>query len=198
MTKEIAVKFQSTHSRGVRQGTYIVVEYNDENFNPRTHGECDEEQEQAAAFFGISIHALTGSATIFSAFFCALITIFQSTHSRGVRLDEGGKQKSITINFNPRTHGECDQLVKCSNSTSHEFQSTHSRGVRRTNRAFIIIRFYYFNPRTHGECDVLLIRKCLLLIHISIHALTGSATKTICQSFHYTLISIHALTGSAT
>ena len=55
--------FQSTHSRGVRHRTYIAVP-RDIYFNPRTHGECDGAlQAENQKAIGISIHALTGSAT---------------------------------------------------------------------------------------------------------------------------------------
>ena len=57
-----------------------------DNFNPRTHGECDIVDEcQVLWNARISIHALTGSATL--------------------ALDTGVK---LIDNFNPRTHGECD------------------------------------------------------------------------------------------
>ena len=100
------------------------------DFNPRTHEECD-----ASWLLGYS-----------RAF------LFQSTHSRGVRLWS---------------------VLRCQNIK--EFQSTHSRGVRRyrwremkpeeiisihalTRSATVpIVRLpvcrCYFNPRTHEECD---------------------------------------------
>ncbi len=101
---------------------------------------------------------------------------FQSTHSRGVRqiytcypwtldvisihaLTGSATRDSIELNsiltdFNPRTHGECDKFTLAILGPSMSFQSTHSRGVR---------QIYTCYPWT---LDV-----------ISIHALTGSATR---------------------
>ena len=76
-------------------------------FNPRTHEECDVE---GGIYFGlgpsVSIHALTRSATKFKSQRLSF-TMFQSTHSRGVRLPEAKAYEALK-----------------------EFQSTHSRGVR--------------------------------------------------------------------
>ena len=101
------------------------------HFNPRTHEECD------CLFFLtastpnlISIHALTRSAThsfrsrfrILSNFnprtheecddyestFFDFPDLFQSTHSRGVRLSLAFLHNAAFPNFNPRTHEECD------------------------------------------------------------------------------------------
>ncbi len=55
--------------------------------------------------------------------------VFQSTHSRGVRLSPPLTIVNY-IHFNPRTHEECDGL-----------RSGWSNWVRK------------FNPRTHEECD---------------------------------------------
>ena len=101
-------------------------------FNPRTHGECDQVlllQNFVQLWFQsthsrgvrhqglwsckltrlISIHALTGSATLYA--FVSSVVFF---------------------NFNPRTHGECDKDRQKKNGAIYRFQSTHSRGVRRT------------------------------------------------------------------
>ena len=144
--------------------------------------------------------------------------MFQSTHSRGVRLLDGGLQKwkdvfqsthsrgvrpfSVFINwyfycFNPRTHEECDGSTLDDPGNHVRFQSTHSRGVRHlhTLPARLLL---CFNPRTHEECDVQWLRKCNCQAHVSIHALTRSAT--FCYLFVYrgSNVSIHALTRSAT
>ena len=79
-------RFQSTHSRGVRQllARWLLA---DRCFNPRTHEECD----------------------IVDDIDDAEICKFQSTHSRGVRhdpLEKRDRQRS----FNPRTHEECDTI----------------------------------------------------------------------------------------
>ena len=128
--------------------------------------------------FDISIHALTGSATF------------------PLYLD-----LDCVLNFNPRTHGECDHSVYTDKRWSVVFQSTHSRGVRpqiinptgslasyfnpRTHGECDLLPWYlggagikHFNPRTHGECDEDTKKKTQQLLFISIHALTGSATKS--------------------
>ncbi len=127
----------------------------------------------------ISIHALTRSATC------------------------GGLALSFTaLNFNPRTHKECDLPQLHSLLFPEKFQSTHSQGVRRnsiyTNIIASIIsihaltrsatldligqdyKAYHFNPRTHKECDGNAIAKWAVS-KISIHALTRSATSNVLQ-----------------
>ena len=54
--------FQSTHSHGVRPKILPANEMIDD-FNPRTHMECDKVASAAKKAFNISIHALTWSAT---------------------------------------------------------------------------------------------------------------------------------------
>ena len=145
----------------------------------------------------ISIHALTGSATYIMTIFSGSTSLFQSTHPRGVRL---------------RTCLERSNLKR--------FQSTHPRGVRpdvyEDFEEFLDISIHApargatyawnewarrgrnFNPRTHGECDPQDPQGSQDTLHISIHALTGSATKSASGKFLSIIISIHALTGSAT
>ena len=98
--------FQSTHSRGVRRRSRVCFSRRI-YFNPRTHEECDFVPFSIDKRLEISIHALTRSAT--GLVQGTLITI---------------------INFNPRTHEECDRTL----SVIPSFIS-------------------YFNPRTHEECD---------------------------------------------
>ena len=98
------------------------------NFNSRTHVECDHRSEPCAASSRISTHALTWSAT------CRLyrqrkIKKFQLTHSRGVRRELNGCFE-LYLDFNSRTHVECDQRAE----GSGQFQCD-------------------FNSRTHVECD---------------------------------------------
>ena len=121
-------QFQSTHSRGVRP---ILPPFDKlcSCFNPRTHEECDDGHRCALTYgccfnprtheecdnfyfflgnaFGVSIHALTRSATSISVRESIKLFLFQSTHSRGVR-----HIKCTGVNayrgFNPRTHEECD------------------------------------------------------------------------------------------
>ena len=55
--------FQSTHSRRVRQVSKNLKRLW-RSFNPRTHEECDSAHNHTANKPGVSIHALTKSATI--------------------------------------------------------------------------------------------------------------------------------------
>ncbi len=95
--------------------------------------------------FPISIHALTRSATVSIVPLKLLVSqnLFQSTHSRGVRLD----------------------FVE---SIGALFQSTHSRtytavpiSIHALTRSATAVAWFfdlvkiYFNPRTHEECDAL-------------------------------------------
>ena len=121
---------------------------------------------------------------------------FQSTHSRGVRLPRLTYQALVEL-----------------------FQSTHSRGVRLNSEIHIDLS-RCFNPRTHEECDQRSRYDQPGAVHVSIHALTRSATKELYtrfipvefQSTHsrgvrrsnslfccsIKFVSIHALTRSAT
>ena len=164
------------------------------------------------------------------------ILLFQSTHSRGVR--QGQTAFTFTpMDFNPRTHEECDYKSDINNMIEEQFQSTHSRGVRRCPYQFALGRYQFQSTHSRGvrqpapkpapfqsthsrgvrqKWQILLEK----LKEISIHALTRSATMKILkrlqeklfQSTHsrgvrhsaastlYLLctISIHALTRSAT
>ena len=79
-----------------------------------------------------------------------------------------------TLDFNSRTHVECDYLIDL-------------------NR----VRAYNFNSRTHVECDVWQ-RNFSNVQKISTHALTWSATTAPIRKSQHFLISTHALTWSAT
>ena len=145
------------------------------DFNPRTHKECDPAGISAVAkTMGISIHALTKSATSCNWLFLGRLPY-----------------------FNPRTHKECDvcnrfwffhhlqisihALTKSAtrvctrpsiptrisihaltkSATLHEsFEvrrsdiSIHALTKSATCAAWILFsRRFYFNPRTHKECD---------------------------------------------
>ena len=99
----------------------------------------------------ISTHALTWSATCVKSKNTRL-RLFQLTHSRGVRpcfhmlLHQ-------QMNFNSRTHVECDAFP---------FRTTFSLSN--------------FNSRTHVECDYDCIDCHVEYYNISTHALTWSAT----------------------
>ena len=101
------------------------------SFNPRTRVGCD----------------------VTTAFSMHPVSMFQSTHPRGVRLQENHAFPHGMICFNPRTRVGCDRAAQCksapapvsihapawgaTHALSHgavlaaPFQSTHPRGVRR-------------------------------------------------------------------
>ena len=82
----------------------------------------------------------------------------------------------MLLNFNPRTHKECDRLpLSQLSSRCLLFQSTHSQGVRLAQQDDV----------NHA-------------MDISIHALTRSATINKSDKYSIVAISIHALTRSAT
>ena len=143
-----------------------------QHFNSRTHVECDVMMLGEITEDGISTHALTWSATITLQLNCIMQhfnsrthvecdrsapgagaqTIFQLTHSRGVRPKCPGRRGANDISthaltwsatmmdsdgttrrthFNSRTHVECDLSI--------------------TGRFFYVKNF---NSRTHVECDM--------------------------------------------
>ena len=79
--------FQSTHSQGVRRRYIVSANRRKNNFNPRTHKECDSKVVLVSLAF----------------------STFQSTHSQGVRPRTIDLVEAFWCNFNPRTHKECDQ-----------------------------------------------------------------------------------------
>ena len=88
-----------------------------------THGEAGGQHRPA-----ISIHAPTWGATEVENLQPEPIK-FQSTHPRGVRLNDS-KMMENYIDFNPRTHVGCDLRKSIAFLPILEFQSTHPRGVR--------------------------------------------------------------------
>ena len=177
-----SVRFQSTHSRGVRlwkcwarldydsisihaltrSATFclenIMCSY--VNFNPRTHEECDLSKLITRRSTGISIHALTRSATILTWLF------FLSAHISIHALTRSATLIATIRLINPTfqsTHSRGVRLFHpFLNRGVSQFQSTHSRGVRH-DRIF---------PDTHFAV-------------ISIHALTRSATNCFWVLFDY-------------
>ena len=145
--------FQSTHSRGVRHGDRVHKWVHSQFQSTHSRGVRRRLTSFFASFLFVSIHALTRSATL-DTLNSTIYGRFQSTHSRGVRLTPYHRPLPSPKCFNPRTHEECDSLLS--------WQTALVVG---------------FNPRTHEECDT-----CLILIqvhiHVSIHALTRSATTT--------------------
>ena len=130
----------------------MEIVFREANFNPRTHEECDYANGHCRPFrphFNPRTHEECDDCDSFHA---APPFLFQSTHSRGVRL-----QTAASLNGR------------------WKFQSTHSRGVRPGASATNPPAFLDFNPRTHEECDGSLVGVAAIDI-ISIHALTRSAT----------------------
>ena len=144
------------------------------DFNPRTHKECD----------------------ISSVWSTRLFHRFQSTHSQGVRpkiisaitshflisihaLTRSATIGGLTITcvtdyFNPRTHKECDLVVR--------------------QLCPLIKISIHALTRSATMVDFLFVR----VLMISIHALTRSATMVDFLFVRVLMISIHALTRSAT
>ena len=81
----MADSFQSTHSRGVRQFSIVVTSSSD--LFQSTHSRGVRLDKNAIV---------------------EVVDPFQSTHSRGVRLEYRLKQYHRFGDFNPRTHEECD------------------------------------------------------------------------------------------
>ena len=189
-------KFQSTHSRGVRHPASLVsfltkyisihaLTRSATKLKPRirvrriisihalTRSATLNNMEDVIGA-KISIHALTRSATFYANELLA--TDFISIHA----LTRSATSAKINYcpmcgNFNPRTHEECDGLLKWTSKQAPEFQSTHSRGVRRKPK--IQQRLAELFQSTHSRGVRLILDEYALIRHdISIHALTRSAT----------------------
>ena len=172
--ESLKIKFQSTHSRGVRHKTKIMAAlrlnvsihaltrsatYRDTScrsrpngFNPRTHEECDTAlMLPLSSIVAVSIHALTRSAT--------------------------GRRPFVPgcfACFNPRTHEECDGL-------GMSVQQVARVSIHALTRSATLTQSFLIQP-----------------LEVSIHALTRSATAAfVCQG-KTRFVSIHALTRSAT
>ena len=152
----------------------------------------------------ISIHALTGSATSMELLIVIQLALFQSTHSRGVRLfktdvyEKDGKKfqsthsrgvrlrkmidtaNKVIISIHALTGSATVFLAAWSNYSCNFNPRTH--GECDVSHLLFLVSSSNFNPRTHGECDVFGRSKPLLKQQISIHALTGSATDSILVS----------------
>ena len=140
-------------------------------FNPRTHEECDLTSgipSPPPDCFNPRTHEECDGAHLTLVYAPRL---FQSTHSRGVRLTQIIGVKLAPC-FNPRTHEECDGqpcddtgLNGCFNPRTHEecdpqalgivyrkpkFQSTHSRGVRRCGKRRGISRTKFQSTHSRG------------------------------------------------
>ena len=79
--------------------------------------------------------------------------IFQSTHPRGVRLNNLVDVKlHLCISIHAPTWGATVSPVLLS-ALASQFQSTHPRGVR-PRWPWTTLPLRYFNPRTHVGCDL--------------------------------------------
>ncbi len=123
--------FQSTHPRGVRLSAaffFISIKYI--SIHAPTRGATSNSLHQIRSF-SISIHAPTRGATIVYHIY-SVLSIFQSTHPRGVRLgtsriEFGHEPISIHAPTRGATLNNRHTL-----SQVRRFQSTHPRGVRRS------------------------------------------------------------------
>ncbi len=79
--------------------------------------------------FLISILALTRSATIgkVTVWYMTEISILALTRSATPNF---AGTDHFGLDFNPRTHEECDKMAWAEAKNSAKFQSSHSRGVR--------------------------------------------------------------------
>ena len=117
-------------------------------FNPRTHEGCD-------FLLLLDIYLLSQfqsthprGVRLKSVPLLRLSFKFQSTHPRGVRRRYRVTRQSHG-SFNPRTHEGCDLCVIYRHSENKMFQSTHPRGVRLRLYNFILfwLRFQSTHPR---------------------------------------------------
>ena len=121
-------QFQSTHPRGVRLGERLhAVQRIAISIHAPTWGATNA-YAAVNDLQRISIHAPTWGATG-SVSTLSSGLLFQSTHPRGVRLNDSKMMENYN-DFNPRTHVGCDLW---------------SRGLLRRGQDF--------NPRTHVGCD---------------------------------------------
>ena len=147
-------EFQSTHSQGVRQQSTV----------------------KGAFFVGISIHALTRSATYSTMFASCSGSSFQSTHSQGVRpptsppipapyfISIHALTRSATwsgaplastwvISIHALTRSATDRLFQYRSCMHISIHALTRSATIKENR--IHSTNLYFNPRTHKECDPL-------------------------------------------
>ena len=166
-------QFQSTHSRGVRQGRLPACYPRFQFQSTHSRG---VRPNKGTKRIGVIAFQSTHSrgVRLSSPYPCKSPVWFQSTHSRGVRpsnsdtiyllnnvsihaltrsaTQSGQFHAHNLFGFNPRTHEECDISVgnvgrrsKCFNPRTHE-------ECDRNCNMYCRVR-YSFNPRTHEECD---------------------------------------------
>jgi len=127
----------------------------------------------------VSIHAPTWGATR-SIPSLPRMSLFQSTHPRGVRHSYMGKTVKQTA-FQS-THPRGVRRFRGRHRFHYtKFQSTHPRGVRR-GRIAVFRNHSSFNPRTHVGCDVVF-GNVVRIVGVSIHAPTWGATQHLLNIF---------------
>ena len=130
----IAVKFQSTHPRGVRRGGF----------------------QHEPALSPVSIHAPAWGAT--QPVRQPLHPIRVSIHAPAWgATSTASRCSSSTPGFNPRTRVGCDSLTARKSCATCAFQSTHPRGVRPTCTQRGLHGPRCFNPRTRVGCDTVIL-----------------------------------------
>ncbi len=143
-------------------------------FNPRTHVECDQ-----LRFTMLFKYDYFNPRTHVECDYTSYVTNQEAR------------------NFNPRTHVECDCAPLFFYLIVYKFQSTHSRGVRPLDDDDLQPSLLF--QSTHSRGVRLTEHDCTeVYVHISIHALTWSATAISKSLGEHNSISIHALTWSAT
>ena len=163
----------STHSQGVRPVIFTPARRGC-RFNPRTPEECDPPPSLAGREFAVfqSTHSRGVRLCIPS----------HTTHSRGVRLCIPSHTWRRSCRFNPRTREECDDVDGFPPCPFAKFQSTHSRGVQPTGRSawYASVRFQSTHSRGVRRCRR---RGARRRVVVSIHALARSATSSVLDLF---------------
>ena len=144
------------------------------HFNPRSHEGSDSLLNfSIVSAKGISIHAPTRGATIFSgaacadreyfnprshegsdiALFCMAVTIaYFNPRSHEGSDDCGSRSRCRFYHFNPRSHEGSDHCYRRTDLLYYRFQSTLPRGERR-NAVMTCLFVMNFNPRSHEGSD---------------------------------------------
>ena len=109
--------------------------------------------------------------------------LFQSTHSRGVRLCFVF-QVSERLDFNPRTHEECDpEKFSSSRFGVLVFQSTHSRGVRHPDVSVKTFAFQFQSTHSRGVRHVFQVLPVVHVLFQSTHS------RGVRLALHYLCVS---------
>ena len=170
-SSEPVFRFQSTHPRGMRHSLHRLSTTTFD-FNPRIHEGCDFWCHSVLHPVLISIHASTRDATVFSfaCLFYEIISIHASTRDATSPISVKHPEEQISIHASTRDATVID-VFSC---VLMQFQSTHPRGMRR-HRSVCQCHLMYFNPRIHEGCDSLP-DDVPVSAAISIHASTRDAT----------------------